>query len=153
MEIKAEIINPTETERMNFIVEYNHNKGFEIQEKNIELEDETKELHLQAWGYTDEEIAEQDRERIDNLSLTRADVERAIYADKGMDFDDLLEYVKANVPTMDTKALKIELQANNFYRKHPYICQLGALLGYTVAELDYLFEHKELPEKVTESEE
>lgn len=64
MEIKAQITNPTETERMNFIVEYNHNKGFEIQEKNIELENDTKELHLQAWGYTDEEIAEQEAEQL-----------------------------------------------------------------------------------------
>ena len=71
MEIKAEIINPTETERMNFIVEYNHNKGFEIQEKNIELEDETKELHLQAWGYSDEEKQEQER--------IQAEQERAEY--------------------------------------------------------------------------
>ena len=153
MEIKAEIINPTETERMNFIVEYNHNKGFEIQEKNIELEDETKELHLQAWGYTEEEKQEQERDRIDALCLTRSDVERAIYADKGMDFDDLIEYVKAKVPTMDIKALKIELRANNFYRKHPYINQLGTVLGYTSEDLDYLFQHKALPEKTNDTDE
>ena len=95
-----------------------------------------------------EEIkAQEERERLDNLSLTKADVERAIYADKGMDFDDLIEYVKANVPTMDIKALKIELGAKDFYRKHPYINQLGQLLGYTSDDLDYLFENKVLPVK------
>lgn len=64
MEIKAEIINPTETDRMNFIVVYNHNKGCEIREETKELEDETKELHLQAWGYTAEELAEQEAEQL-----------------------------------------------------------------------------------------
>ena len=87
------------------------------------------------------------QEEIDNLCLTGADVERAIYKDKEMDFDDLIEYVKTNVPTMDVKALKIELKANNFYRSHPYICKLGALLGYSSEELDYLFQFKELPPK------
>ncbi len=89
----------------------------------------------------------EERERLNNLCLTRADVERAIYKDKKMDFEDLLEYVKTNVQTMDVKALKIELQANNFYRSHPYICQLGAMLGYTEDELDYLFQFKKLPPK------
>lgn len=101
---------------------------------------------------TDEQKAKEERDRIDALCLTRSDVERAIYADKGMDFDDLIEYVKTNVPAMDVKALKIELRANNFYRKHPYINQLGTVLGYTSDDLDYLFQNKALPEKVTEPE-
>lgn len=101
---------------------------------------------------TKDEIKVKGRDRIDALCLTRSDVERAIYADKGMDFDDLIEYVKTNVPTMNVKALKIELRANNFYRKHPYINQLGTVLGYTSDDLDYLFQNKTLPEKVTEPE-
>ena len=101
---------------------------------------------------TDKQKEKEERDRIDALCLTRSDVERAIYADKGMDFDDLIEYVKANVPTMNTKALKIELRANNFYRKHTYINQLATVLGYTSEDLDYLFQNKALPEKVTEPE-
>ena len=51
MEIKAELQQPyTEEQRMNFIVQYNHNLGYEIQE--------TDEA-LQAWGYTEEEQLEQ----------------------------------------------------------------------------------------------
>ena len=96
----------------------------------------------------EENQAQKERERLGNLSLTKADVERAIYTDKGMDFDDLIEYVKAKVPTMDIKALKIELGAKDFYRKHPYINQLGQLLGYTSDDLDFLFENKVLPKKV-----
>lgn len=96
------------------------------------------------------EQAQKERERLDNLSLTKADVERAIYADKGMDFDDLIEYVKVKAPTIDIKVLKIELGANNFFRKHPYINQLGQLLGYTSDDLNYLFENKVLPVKEAE---
>ena len=158
MEIKAEIINPTETERMNFIVEYNHNKGFKIQEKNIELEDETKELHLQAWGYTEEEKQEQERERLAMLFLTGADVERGIYQAKGMDFDDIIalvehlskgeldletgEIINKSVD-IDVKALKIELKANNFYRGNPYVNAVGSLLGFTPKQLNDFFETKD----------
>ena len=47
MEIKATLQNPyTENERMDFIVEYNHNQGFVIEETETEL---------QALGYTEEE--------------------------------------------------------------------------------------------------
>ena len=142
MEIKASLQKPyTNNQRMDFIIIQNHKLGYEIQETESEL---------QAWGYTVEELTQQERERLDNLSLTKADVERAIYADKGMDFDDLIEYVKVKAPTMDIKALKIELGANNFFRKHPYINQLGQLLGYTSDDLDYLFENKVLPVKEVE---
>lgn len=92
------------------------------------------------------EALQKEKERVANLTLTAADVERAIYKDKGMDFDDIIELVKNN-PEIDVKALKIELKANNFYRGNPYVEQIGALLGYTSDELDYLFENKELPER------
>lgn len=144
MEIKAQLKKPyTEEQRIDFIVQYNHNLGYEIEET---------ETHLNAIGYTEEELRQQERDRIDALCLTRSDVERAIYADKGMDFDDLVEYVKTNIPTMDVKALKIELRAGNFYRKHPYINQLGTALGYTSDDLDYLFQYKTLPEKTNDTD-
>lgn len=96
---------------------------------------------------TDEYKAEQaqkERERLNHLSLTAADVERAIYKNKGIDFDDIIELVKAN-PQIDVKALKIEFKANNFFRGNPYIDQIGTILGYTSDDLDYLFQNKELP--------
>lgn len=118
------------------------------------------------------EEAQKERERLDMLSLTAADVERAIYKDKGIDFEDVIEMVRgievqrtSNVstesntsnppalqPSIDIKALKIELKANNFYRGNPYINQIGALLGYTSDDLDYLFENKELPIKEVEED-
>lgn len=57
MEIKAEILKPyTENEKMNFIVEENHNKGYEIKET---------EESLQAWGYTEEEIIAEREEQFE----------------------------------------------------------------------------------------
>lgn len=54
MEIKAVLNKPyTENEKINFIVEQNHNNGYEIRETEIALE---------AWGYTEEEKQEQEHE-------------------------------------------------------------------------------------------
>ena len=84
---------------------------------------------------------QQERERLDMLFLTGADVERGIYQAKGMDFDDIMAFVMANPPQgLDVKALKIELKANNFYRGNPYVNAVGALLGFTSEQLDKFFE-------------
>ena len=124
----------TEAQRMDFIVEYNHKQGYTIEEG---------ENGLEALGYTEDELQAQERERINMLSLTAADVERAIYKAKGMDFEDIVEMVKES-PDIDVKALKIELKANNFYRGNPWIEQVGAILGYSSEDLDYLFKNGEL---------
>lgn len=133
MEIKAELLKPyTENERMDFIVQYNHQLGYTIEETETEL---------QALGYTEEEIAHQELERKAKLFLTGADVERGIYQAKGMDFDDILAFVMTNPPMgLDVKALRIELKANNFYRGNPYVNAVGTLLGFTSEQLDNFFE-------------
>lgn len=85
--------------------------------------------------------AQKEAERIGNLFLTGADVERGIYQAKGMDFDDIMAFVMANPPAeLDVKALKIELKANHFYRGNPYVNTVGALLGFTSEQLDKFFE-------------
>ena len=51
MIVVAELKKPcSDKERADFIVENNHQKGYEIKETDTEL---------QAWGYTEEEIKEQ----------------------------------------------------------------------------------------------
>lgn len=89
-----------------------------------------------------EKQTQQEQERIAMLNMTGADVERAIYKVKGIDFDDILAMVKDN-PAIDEKALKIEFKANNFFRGNPYIEQVGALLGFTSKMLDKFFETKD----------
>ena len=149
MEIKAILKKPyTDNERIEFIVEYNHNQGYVIEETETEL---------QALGYTEEELAQKERERIAKLNLTGADVERGIYQAKGMDFDDILAFVMANPPQgLDVKALKIELKANHFYRGNPYVSAVGALLGFTEEQLDKFFETNDytvlLPSVIEEPE-
>lgn len=130
MEIKAELIKPfTDEQRIKFVVENNHKKGYTIEER---------ETSLVALAETEEEKQKAEQERIAMLSLTSADVERGIYKAKGMDFEDVIEYAKQF--GVNVKELKIELKANNFYRGNPYVDSIGTLLGFTKEQLDAFFE-------------
>lgn len=54
MEIKSTLNKPyTDKQRVDFIVQNNHRQGFEIRET---------ELALEAWGYTEEELIEQQKQ-------------------------------------------------------------------------------------------
>lgn len=142
MEIKATLNKPyDEIDKLDFIVSNNHQLGYEIKET---------ETALEAWGYTQEEIAQKERERIDALTLTPADVERALYKEKQMDFEDLKALIAQRLPQVDIKGLAIEFRAKDFYRGATtngmrLFDVVGALLGYTPSDMDYLFENKELP--------
>lgn len=133
MEIKAELLKPyTDEQRIKFIVENNHKKGYVIEETKTSLV---------AMGKTEEEKQAQEQKRIAMLSLTSADVERGIYKATGKDFEDVVAMVTELQPVgLDIKALKIELKANNFYRGNPYVDSVGKLLGFTKEQLDMFFE-------------
>ncbi|MBQ6908097.1 MAG: hypothetical protein IJQ28_06940 [Clostridia bacterium] len=137
MEIKAELQKPfTVQERTEFIVHQNHQLGYEIRET---------ETALQAWGYTEEEIEQQERERIAQLSLTKREVFLALYNDKGI----TPEQIKAQIT--DPSAL-IEFEyATEYFRGNPLIDAVGIMLGYTSEDLDYLFINKEFPNESDES--
>lgn len=98
-----------------------------------------------------EEIKRRERRQgLDALTLTPADVERALYKAKGMDFEDLKALIVAQIPTIDIKALSIEFRAKDFYRGAEaggmrLFDIVGALLGYSSDDMDYLFLNKELP--------
>ena len=126
---------------------------------NIEI---TEEIYnnIKKYIYQDDEIIldpdyktkemQKEKERIAQLYLTGADVERGIYQARGMDFEDVIKMVEnlqkdssalpQNDDYIDIKALKIELKANNFYRGNPYVEAIGALLGFTSEQLDKFFE-------------
>lgn len=98
----------------------------------------------------EQEYQERERLKLDSLTLTPADVERALYKTKGMDFSDLKTLIQENVPSIDMKALSIEFRAKDFYRGATaggvrLFDTIGAILGYSPADMDYLFIHKELP--------
>lgn len=136
-----------EDERLNFIVKYNHNKGLKIKESEIAL------YALEPWeklegdtviDNSEEYQAEQaqaERERINMLSLTKREVFLALYKDKGITPEQLREQIT------DTEAL-IEFDfANDYYRGNPLIDKIGIMLGYSMEDLDHLFETGSLPEK------
>jgi hypothetical protein len=151
MEIKAQLTNYTTTQRQDFIVTYNHNQGYEIKEyttsetKQEEVENpETGEMelveyietttHIEAWGYTEEEIALQEKQRIAQLKLTKREVFLGLYQAKGVTPD----MIKAQIT--DPQAL-IEFEyANDYYRGNPLIDIVGATLGITPEQLDKFFE-------------
>ena len=135
MEIKATLEKPyTEEEKDSFIIKYQY--GYKIEET---------ETALEAWGYTQEELEQKERERINHLSLTKREVFLAIYNDKQI----TPEQIKAQI-TSPQALIEFEY-ATEYYRGNPLIDSIGALLGYTSADLDYLFEHKEFPNESNES--
>lgn len=121
--------------------------NFKIQNNEIVQKTETE---------IEEEKAQEEAERIAMLNLTAADVERAIYKAKGLDFDDVITLIQAQPltetgePLIDIKALKIELKANNFYRGNPYINQVGTLLGFSSKQLDDFFETNDYTKLLSE---
>lgn len=131
MEIKATLNKPyNDSERMNFIVEENHNNAYEIRET---------ENALEAWGFTQEEIQQKEREQIAQLSLTKREVFLALYRDKGI----TPKQIEAQIQTPEAL---IEFEyANEYFRGNPLIDSVGKALGYTSEDLDYLFENGKLP--------
>ncbi len=80
MEIKATLNKPyTDAQRLEFIVEQNHQNGYEIKETQAALE---------AWGHTEEEKAEQQKrahkeeliQQLDEIDLKAIRSMRAIQA-------------------------------------------------------------------------
>jgi hypothetical protein len=116
---------------------YNLDEVVETQDEYV-LDGEEYVLKNEAW---EEKQSQIEAERIALLNLTAADVERGIYKAKGMDFDDIVDYLKVYPQDgLDIKALKIELKANHFYRGSEYVSKVGALLGFTSEMLDKFFE-------------
>ncbi len=108
--------------------------------------DKYKIVDNQIIAKTDEEyqaeLEKQERTRIMNLSLTKADVLLALYEDKGLSPDDIKAMLKDNIPAL----IKFDY-ASSYYRGDEVVNTLGLALGYTTEEMDYLFENKTFPPK------
>ena len=91
------------------------------------------------------EQAEKERQRLNLLNLTKADVLLALYEDKGITPEDIKTMLKDNVPAL----IKFDY-ASSYYRGDEVVNALGLALGYTTEEMDYLFENKTFPPKVEE---
>lgn len=127
MEIKAELIKPyTEEQRLDFIVEQNHHKGYEIRESKLALE---------AWGYTEEEIEQQERERISHLKCTKR-VLALILQELGITYTALKELIASNEQAQLEWDLCVELE-----RCNPLLDIMGAKLGISHEQLDQMFKY------------
>ncbi|RAI14216.1 MAG: hypothetical protein DKM23_00040 [Candidatus Melainabacteria bacterium] len=137
MEIKAQLEKPyTEEQRLQFIVNINHKLGYALEET---------ETHLNAMGYNEEELRQQERERLDKLSMTRGDVFEALILAKGLEKPKIRAMIEnAKLDTM-TKALYLNRfdEALDFYRGFPIFNMLGQVLGVTPKQLDDFFETKD----------
>ena len=116
MEIKATLQKPyTDNQRMSFVVEYNHKLSYIIEETETEL---------QALGYSEEELNEQEKERIQELSMTRSDFFDGTIQAWGVGQDELLVLIQALLATLPLPDVKKLIAINNyknalnFYRKH-----------------------------------
>ena len=137
MEIKAELLKPyTDKERIDFIVEQNHNNGYEIKET---------ETAIEAWGYTEEEKQEQEKQRIKLLSMTRGDVFEALILAKGLGKAQIRSMIEQAELDTVTKALYLNRfdEALEFYRGYPIFDMLGQALGVTGEMLDKFFETRD----------
>lgn len=104
MEIKATLNKPyTDKQRVDFIVTQNHTNGYEIKET---------ETALEAWGFTAEEIAEQEKQaqkadlvaQLDALDLKTIRALRAIQAGQGTQAD------KEKLADLEEQAAQIRAQ-------------------------------------------
>ncbi len=87
----------------------------------------------------EQEQAQKRRNYLDGLSLTKREVFLALYKDKSI----TPEQIKAQI-TNPESLIEFEY-ANDYFRGNPLIDSIGQSLGYSSEQLDYLFEHKELP--------
>ena len=125
MEIKATLQKPyTENERMDFVVQYNHNQGYEINETETEL---------QALGYTEDELELQENIRISKLTCTKR-VFALMLQELGITYTMLKELIATNEQAQLEWDLCVELE-----RKNPLLDVMAMQLGITSEQLDGLF--------------
>lgn len=125
MEIKAQLDKPyTDKERMDFIVEQNHKLGYEIKETKNSLE---------AWGYTEEEKAQQEISRIQERSMTRSDFFDGMIMAFGLGSKELRVIIENILNNINITPVEIKVALNNydnalnFYRKHTLFTLLSGI--------------------------
>ena len=138
MEIKAVLNKPyTEKQKIDFIVEQNHKLGYEIRDTDVALE---------AWGYTQEEIEQQEQERIGGLNMTRGDFFEAMLYARQIGKSQLRALIE-NSESIPAEVKPIYLnrfdEAINFYRKYPVFDLLCKELDITTQQLDSFFESRD----------
>ena len=95
MDIKATLNKPyTKEERIDFIIQYNRQLNYEIRET---------ELALEAWGYTQEEIEEQEKQR------RNQEIDNKIKELREMSLIDIMNNNKENIQIYNDVISGLEL--------------------------------------------
>lgn len=119
---------------------YNVDRWEETNEEYV-LDGDEYVLKNEEW---EERQAQKEKERIAKLSLTKREVFLALYKAKGL----TPEMIRNQIT--DTEALIEFDYATEYFRFNPLIDKIGLMLGYSSEDIDYLFEHKQLPESEVE---
>lgn len=110
------------------------------------IEETDKDYVLYKGSFlTKEEIQQKERERLDNLLMTRGDVFEALILAKGLGKTQIRAMVEKAELDDITKALYLNRfdEALKFYRGYPIFDMLGQALGITGEMLDRFFETKD----------
>ncbi len=99
------------------------------------------------------EQEQKERERLDNLSLTRGDVFEALILAKGLGKAQIRAMIEKSELDEVTKALYLNRfdEALNFYRSYPIFNMLGKALGITPTQLDKFFDTATVEETKTDA--
>ena len=125
MEIKATLLKPyTDEQRLDFIIQQSDINGYKIKET---------ETALEAWGYTEEEIAQRERERVARLSCTKRDFV-LLLQEQGITYAQLKSLIAQN----EQAQMEWDL-CERLYRFNPLLDVMGAQLGVSSEMLDYIF--------------
>ena len=129
----------TEQQKINFIVQYNHNQGLIIEETNKALYAlEVNEIMVDGEPTIDPEYeakqAQAEAERIANLTLTKRVFALALQ-EYGITYTQLKELIATNEQAQLEWDLCVELE-----RKNPLLDIMALQLGVTSVELDYIFQ-------------
>ena len=126
MKIKAELIKPyTEEERLDFIIDQNYNNGFEIIET---------EFSLQAWGYTKEDLEQQEKELLMKSNMTKLDFVNALESFGVNYYEHIVPLLNSN-----PEAKKQWDLCERVYRFNPLLDELAKGFGITPNQLDKIF--------------
>lgn len=101
------------------------------------------------------ELEQKERERLDNLSMTRGDVFEALILAKGLDKPQIRAMIEQAELDDITKALYLNRfdEALEFYRGYPIFNLLGEQLDITSQMLDEFFETKDYKKLIAPAEE
>lgn len=122
-------------------------QGFTIQDIEKSEVDNQWYLTKKCPHKSEREKEKEERERLDALTLTKADFWIAL-----LDADITKNMVIEKVQTIKDDKLKAKTlirieDAQQFYRGDLAMNTVGKMLGFSSNDLDYLFEHKVLPQK------